>query len=317
MSPAKTWTWCSIACVKRLPVMILLTKEWLFRSSSILGWRVQRAAKGWSCALCYSRRTQPCSKPSAPHTPHWLRPQEILPRSIAVQRKVKRGSLTGAALCPNPAAVPGNDSLNRGQPDPSAGKLVLPVESLEGSEEFFRGFHFKPCAIVSDEENLFASVPRLADLDASVRPFGSEFPRVANEIHEHVAQEDGVASRAQAALNHNLNGSLWLAFASLPHYLFGERAEIYSRPAEFGFGDARQRQEAFDKVAHTPATRGYPIQVLVAVFAKNLAVFAFENLARAKDRAQWRSQIVRYRIREGFEVLVGEARVRSALGHTA
>jgi hypothetical protein len=59
----------------------------------------------------------------------------MVPSRARLECEEKRGALSGRRFGPYLATVPVNDPLYRGQADPRAGKVLLPVKPLKDSEQ--------------------------------------------------------------------------------------------------------------------------------------------------------------------------------------
>ena len=101
--------------------------------------------------------------------------------------------------------MPSHDALDRGQPDPRAGKLIVRMKALEGREKFPGISHVKTRAIVPDEEERSAIFRLPTELDEGLRFFAGKLPRVAEQILQSDAEQGGVASHAKLRLDSELN----------------------------------------------------------------------------------------------------------------
>lgn len=71
---------------------------------------------------------------------------------FACQSEEELGAFVGLALRPDAATMLINDSLNSGQSDAAAGELILPVHSVEGTEQSVGVFHIEARAVVLYKE---------------------------------------------------------------------------------------------------------------------------------------------------------------------
>src|ERR1019366_6411006 len=87
--------------------------------------------------------------------------------------------------------------------------------------------------------------------------------------------------------------------------LVGEGTEVYGPPPHFGSRKPRKIQQSIDKCRHALRFGTNPVEILDPLFPDDLTHLVAERLAPAIDTTQGGAQIVRYRVSEGFQFLVG------------
>ncbi len=95
----------------------------------------------------------------------------------------------------------------------------------------------------------------------------------------------------------------------------GERAEVDALEVEVLAGQAGEPQQPIDEHIHRPARVGDAVEVAERLGAEHGAALLDHLGAEAVDRAQRRAQVVRHRVGEGLELLVGRAQLAGALEH--
>jgi len=101
------------------------------------------------------------------------------------QSEIEGGAFAHFALRPDFTAVAVDDPLYRGQTDAGAGKLVHPVQTLEGAEEYAGVSHVKADAVIADKEDLFTVYCSAANFNPGVYFFGAKLLSIANQGFHH------------------------------------------------------------------------------------------------------------------------------------
>ena len=91
--------------------------------------------------------------------------------ALVRQSNPERRPLVGPALGPHPPAMPGNDPLDDGEPDPGTWELGA-METLEDAEELVDILHVEAGAVIADEIHRLAGAGGAADLDPRLRFHG-------------------------------------------------------------------------------------------------------------------------------------------------
>ena len=74
------------------------------------------------------------------------------------QRELEGSTLTHGALCPDPTAVPLDDSPHEGEADPSSLEFTFVVQAPERVEQPVGVLPVEPDTIVSDRETSFTGI---------------------------------------------------------------------------------------------------------------------------------------------------------------
>jgi hypothetical protein len=78
-----------------------------------------------------------------------------------------------------------NDPVNRGQPNPGAGKLRLGVQALERCEQAIGERRVEPDTIVADDISRFVVDLVRRQFDLGVLDAGCELPCVTQQVVQH------------------------------------------------------------------------------------------------------------------------------------
>src|SRR5690606_2139914 len=100
---------------------------------------------------------------------------------------------------PDLAAVPPDHPPHRGQSHPVARELLLAMQALERAEQLGRVLLAESGTVVAHEADRVVPRVRLAaHLDPRARRARGEFPGVANQVLQQVADKVWIAACAQA-----------------------------------------------------------------------------------------------------------------------
>src|SRR5439155_2532259 len=144
---------------------------------------------------------------------------------VASQTEVDGRAMIRGRLRPGPPAVAVNDPLHGSQANARSIELALLVQALERGKQFVGVSHIEARAVVSHEVRLLLAVGA-PESDRGVWFTRGEFPRVAEQVLQHDAEQMDVAGGAQPRLD--LPGHLPIGMGRLKilHDGIGERAQI-------------------------------------------------------------------------------------------
>jgi hypothetical protein len=92
------------------------------------------------------------------------------------------------ALGPDPASVPVNNALHRGQSDPGSWELAHIVKTLEGTEKLVGVSHVESDAIILHKVDLLSIRAAASEFDAGFRLSRGKLPRISEQVLQHNSQ---------------------------------------------------------------------------------------------------------------------------------
>lgn len=156
--------------------------------------------------------------------------------------------------------MPLHDALDRRQPDPYAGELLLRVQTLKGAEEFIRVRHVESCPVVPDK---VGSLRRsLGEPELHLRPgaLSRELPRISEEVFQDNSQERRIALGGDAFGDDAFNLSLRITLPELLYDFPGAGAQVHDFASQLGTREAGEVQESIDQLPHPNRRRADPPQ---------------------------------------------------------
>ena len=189
------------------------------------------------------------------------------------------------------------------------------MEALEGSEELVRVLHVEARAVVPDVEGGGAAVGLPANLDAGIFSLARELPRVAHEVLEHDGQQMRIGLRDEPRLDLHLDLPRRLPAPQLRRHLAGDVAEVRALADQLAPAHPGQAQQVVDELRHAQRARPHPLEVVAAAVVEAGSIVGEHRLAEAVDGPQGGPEVVRYRVREGFQLLVRRRQVAGAGVH--
>src|SRR5713226_10052427 len=236
------------------------------------------------------------------------------PAGGPLQSEVERRSLIDGALGPDPAAVPGDDAHDGGEPDARALELGRGVQALEHAEQLVRVLHVEAGAVVPDHEGPAAVDVDGAEFDARLRLLGGVLPAVAEEILEDNPQQTGVSLRLEPRGDREFHLPFWGGVLQLGYDVLRDAAQVHRLAAHLRAGDPRELEQVVDQHPHSLRGRAHPLQGISPRVVQPLRVVLQHHLAEAIDAAKRGAQVVRHGVGERVELPVsGEELRRIAL----
>ena len=170
--------------------------------------------------------------------------------------------------------------------------------------------HVKAGTVVLDVKDRVAiSIRLLPETDACDGLAGAEFPGVAQQIFHQLTKQAMVAGGTKPGLDLRLQNAGRIALTQRCQHLSSHRAEVHGF-AEQGFAcQLGQRQQGVNQLAHLHNPRPDALQKMPALADLRVRQAFHRHLDQAGktiDSAQRCAQVVRHRITEGLQLLVGQ-----------
>src|SRR5437899_8756035 len=226
------------------------------------------------------------------------------------QGEVERRSLIDGAFRPDPAAVPVDDPPDGCEADTGALEFGSGMQALEHAEQLVRVLHVEAGAVVPDHEGLPSVRFDGAEFDPRPRLFRGVLPAVAEEIVEGHAQQPCVAPRLQPRGDREFHLPLRGRPSQLGRDVPGHAAQVHDLGPYLRTGDPREFQQVVDQGPHPLAGGAYPVQGLPSRLVQPRGIVFQQYLAESVDAAQRRPQVVRYRVGERVQLVVGGEELR-------
>jgi hypothetical protein len=96
-------------------------------------------------------------------------------------------------LGPDAATMLANDELHRGQADPRAFEILVPVQALKDAKEFVFVLHVETHAIVTNEEDSLSLLLKISDLNNGALARTGELERIGNQVLKNLLNQNGIA----------------------------------------------------------------------------------------------------------------------------
>lgn len=187
--------------------------------------------------------------------------------------------------------------------------LVRSVQPLKWLEQLVRIAHVESDALVTDHDLEVAAFTPAADLDADRLAPARELPRVAHQLAQHQLEQALVAPRVQAGLHADVGAALRLGVLQLGADPVGEQAQVHVRRLEFGTRDVGRVVQRAEQPAHARRRGADAAEVVAVGVVQPLRCAIGQQCREAFDRTQRRAQVVRDRVGEQLQLVVGgEAR---------
>src|SRR5580658_128954 len=265
--------------------------------------RSARRTSSASASLSSTNRISIASKSSIPLSPGW--------------REREYRAVVHLAFGPHPSAVPGNHPMHDGESDARAAKLVGAVQALENAEELVRIIHIESDPVVPDRVLILRSDFATADFDARAGLFAAVFDGVGDQVGPYLAEQSripaGRGQRTDLDLR-NAFGMIDLAervrVEGLRDDLAYQRIDVDLMRGHRLATQPGKRQEVVDENAHAAAVLAYHGQIAPSLGVEPLVVVLLEHQCETVDGAQRCPQVVRDRVAETLELLVGGFELR-------
>ena len=207
----------------------------------------------------------------------------------------------------------GDDAAHIGQSDACSGKFLCALQSAEGAKKRAVFSHVKPHSVVLQGVNLPAVLVHIpAKADLRFRRLGAELPGIANQVFQHLAQKKRVAIGDQVGLNLYQQGPAGFSFPVSRNHFGCHGAQVHAFPGQGvvrGLGHQQHRIYQADHVRDACSDTRHVVRGTLAGRARKVsgrgAKFLGEQGAEAIDGGKRGAQVVRNRVRKGFEFLVG------------
>jgi hypothetical protein len=142
-------------------------------------------------------------------------------------------------------------------------------------------------------------------LDPGADLLRGEFPSVPEQILQRDAHEPRVCFGPKPRSNDELRIPLGLSSPEFGGNRAPELRQVHRLSAHFRPGDSREIEEVVDQRAHPLRPRSGALQILFSLIVEPVGVVLKQGLAEAVDGPQRRAQIMRHRVGERLEFLVG------------
>ena len=191
------------------------------------------------------------------------------------------------------------------------------MHALEWRKQLVGVGHVKARALVLDVKDRSAiSIRLLPETDACDGLAGAEFPGVAQQIFHQLTKQSMVAGGTEPRLDLRLQNAGRIALTQRCQHLSSHRAEVHLF-AEQGFAcQLGQGQQGVYQLAHLHNPRANTLQKMLALadlrFRQTIERH-LDQVSETIDRAQGGAQVVRNRITEGLQFLVGKLELGRAL----
>ncbi len=179
------------------------------------------------------------------------------------------------------------------------------MQALKRSEQLVGVRHVEPGAVVAHEIDTLAISVGTAKLDFGVLPVAGELPRVAQQVLEGDLHKRPVSTSRQAGRDLEVDFPVRPVALKLLGDLRAQLAEVQTLVLHLGAGQAGELEQIVDEATHALGAGPNAVDVVFARIVQLVAIVLEESLGEPVDPAQRRSQIVRDRVGECLELLVG------------
>jgi hypothetical protein len=200
--------------------------------------------------------------------------------------------------------------LHDGQPDAGAGESRSVCRRWNMPNSAAGVAHVEAGAVVLDEDLHRAVSGAAADLDQRPLAPGRILEGIADQVLQHLAQQDRVA------LDHrqrrHLETGRRVGLAQLSCHVARQVVEVDGPRRQRDPGGARVVEQVVDQLAHAVAAMLDALEHVAGLLAQALVLVLVEQAGEAVDGAQRRAQVVGDRVGEALQLAVGLGPVRRA-----
>jgi hypothetical protein len=228
------------------------------------------------------------------------------------KREVKRCAFLFLAFGPDAASMTEQDALDIGKADASALKFLFKMEALKNAEEFANVLHIETYTIIADEDNVLVAIYMRADFDFGRFPRTRVFDGVGNQVGENNPKHRPISQNLGQRTDVPFNRATAKVVLQALSHIDEEVLEINANRAHFGAGHTGELQQIVHELAHLAGGSADAIQMMKGLRVEGLADILFEQVHEAGQVAEWRAEIVRNGIAEGFQFFIGVGKLRGA-----
>ena len=208
-----------------------------------------------------------------------------------------------------------HDAPDIGKPDARPLEFIAPVQTLKHTEQSTDIFRVEANPVVTNAQpDLMALLPR-CDLNQCRLAGARVLQRVREQVVEHLAQQPHVSDHGWQRPDSPLHAALTLVRSQIGPHRLHQALQIDGAAPQLGPRGTREFQQIVDQPAHALRRFADHLQVTGGLGSRALATLALEQVGKPQDVPQWGAEVVRHRVREGFQFAVGLAQLRRALGH--
>src|SRR4029077_5543244 len=198
-----------------------------------------------------------------------------------------------------------DNSLDCGEPNPSAFERLLRVLALEYTEQLVFVLHVKTDSVILNKHDEFLRrVVQPTDFYLSLGPRSSEFHRVRNEITEHQPEQGRITVANRQSPNPPNNFPRLRVRGNFADHGFHQLPKIDSCFLRFGPTDPREGQKIVHQAAHTGSRVENHADVVPTLVVQDGVSVLLQELGESGNMPNRRTQIVRDGIRKRLQFFV-------------
>ncbi len=160
---------------------------------------------------------------------------------------------------------------------------------------------------------MLGAVLECPHLDAGRIALGGELQRIREEVGEDMLEQRRVALAHRQLRDGELDGTPLVLGLEIPDHPLRQLGERQRLRLERLTAETRQVEQIVDQTVHALGAQHHLVQHAASVGSQTRAVIGEEGFAETRDPVQWRTQVVRYRVREGLEVRIARLELACTL----
>ena len=197
-----------------------------------------------------------------------------------------------------------NNALHSRQANAGAVEFGRSVQAMERREQPVGIVHVKAGPVITHEIEPCALPFRTPEFDPGAGLPAGELPGIAEQVFQHDTQQVSIADSDHSAGNHEFYLALRLCLMQLGGDLPRQIAKVYPRPLHLALCQARQLEQVVNKLPHAQAAGLHTPEIVLGGSIQLVSIVLQQRLAKAIQRAQRCTQVVRDGIGKGFQLLI-------------